>query len=107
LKTASNWVVSLSGIDRAYCSGPVDLRDLESSTGQGFKRQLEPLESSLDDDRKSVLHAEVLVQIFLFTDWTKKPPHTGYSTAPGAVSKCIFAGNATVGIDTAVMFARI
>ena len=61
----------------------------------------------MDDDRESVFDRIVLVQIFLFRQWTKRRSLSGYSAAPFAVHRSGFARVAIEGIFIAVDFARL
>ena len=72
--------------------------------GQGLKLYLEPLESSLDDDDKSVIDRVVLVQSLLFTDWTKQLIQLDYSSVPGVFCWCCCAESVIEAISIAVRF---
>ena len=60
----------------------------------------------MDDDRESVIDQIVLVQIFLFREWTKRRILSGYLAVPRALRRFGFALDAIEGTSTAVEFAR-
>ncbi len=61
----------------------------------------------MDDDFDSFVHSRVLVQVFLFFNWTKRQNPTDFLTAVVVSRRSDFAVGAIEVIDIAVRFARI